>query len=141
MAIQEEEDLYQHPDADPQAREFLALLAAVPWLLKQYLADTLNLLETEGRLAFRSLLMILGLTLCLAALIAGSWLVVVVLAVYWAVMAGIAPWVIILTVVAVHILVFAGLAQQIISLARFLFFPNSRRALARLLTRPRPPTP
>lgn len=140
MSTQEEEELYEQSAADPQAREFLALLAGMPWLLRQYFADSLNLLETEGRLAFRSLVMVIGLTLFLIAMIAGSWMALVLVAVYWAVTEGVAPWLIIVTVIGVHVLLFAGVIQQILSLARFLLFPNSRRALANLATRPRPPT-
>ncbi|MCW8195862.1 hypothetical protein F6455_13790 [Proteobacteria bacterium 005FR1] len=140
MTTPEEEELYQQPGPDPQAQEFLALLAGMPWLLRQYFADSLNLLETEGRLAFRSLVMVIGLTLFLIAMIAGSWMALVLVAVYWAVTEGVALWLIVLTVIGVHIVLVAGVIQQILSLARFLLFPNSRRALANLATGPRPAT-
>lgn len=136
MAIQEEDDLYRQPGRDPLAKEFLALLAALPWLLRQCFTDAVKLLETEARLAFRSLLMVVGLTFCLATLIAGGWMTIVALGVYWAVTAGVALWLIILSVLALHLLIVIGLARQIVSLARFLCFPNSRRALNGLLSRP-----
>jgi hypothetical protein len=137
MTTPEEEELYQQSAADPQAREFLALLAGMPWLLRQYFADTLILLKTEGRLAFRSLIMVIGLTLFLIAMIAGSWMALVLVAVYWAASEGVDLWLIVLAVIGVHIVLVAGVLQQILSLARFLLFPNSRRALANLAAGPR----
>lgn len=133
MTTQEQEEAYQQQStSDPQSREFLTFLAAIPWLLQQYLADGLGLLETEARLALRSLVMVVALTLCLAGVIAGAWLLVLGSAIYWAVEAEIPGWGIATAIILLHILVFVALAQQLKVLTRYLFFPNSRRALGRI---------
>jgi hypothetical protein len=141
MSTREGSEAQQQPSAptDPQTHTLLDLLAATPWLLKQVFADSINLLETEGRLALRSLLLIVVLTLCLTGLIAGSWLVLIALVVYTAVETGVPAWGIASGILVLHILAFAGVAQQMKTLARYLFFPNSRRAFRTLLSRDQPP--
>ncbi|MGQ9426793.1 hypothetical protein ACXYTJ_13030 [Gilvimarinus sp. F26214L] len=131
MAVAEEAPQPSEPGSPPPP-ELADLLADLPWLLKQMLADGVELLETDGRLALRSLLLIAALTLCLAGLIAGSWVVLVALCVYGAVEAGVPGWGIVLGVLVLHALAFAVLAQQMRALARYAFFPNSRRAVADL---------
>lgn len=141
MSIQEEEELSRQQSAgEPGAQEVLTLLAAVPWLLQQYFADSVSLLKTESRLALRSLMIVAALTLCLAGLIAGAWLVLIILAAYGAAEAGVPSWGIAIAVILLHILVFAGLLQQTRALARYLLFPNSRRALLALISRDHRPS-
>lgn len=139
MSSQEQDESFQPPpSSDPEGEEFQQLLSLLPALLKQYLAEGLALVETEARLAVRSLVLIVALIFCLAGLIAGAWLVFVVLAAYAALEAGMPGWGVTLGVIVVHILAFAGLAQQMKALARYLAFPNSRRAVANLLSREPP---
>lgn len=140
MSVSDEsETLHQEPEAEAQTQEFLMLLAGVPWLLKQYFADSINLLETEGRLALRSVLMLAALTLFLAGLIAGIWLVLVGYLGYVAFENGMPAWGIALSLLGLHLLALVAVAAQVKALARYLFFPNSRRAFAALVSRERPP--
>lgn len=118
-----------------ESQAFLSLVSTVPWLLKQYFADSVNLLQTEGRLALRSLVMIAALTLCFSGLIAGTWLVLIALAVYTAAEGGVPTWGIALGVIVLHLLAFVALAVQMKILSRYLFFPHSRRALGMLASR------
>lgn len=140
MSVSEDSDpLHAEPEAQAQTQDFLTLLAGVPWLLRQYFADSVNLLETEARLALRSLLMLAALTFCLSGLIAGSWLVLVAFLAYVAFENGMPPWGIVLSLLGLHILAFVAVAVQMKALARYLFFPNSRRAFTALVSRERPP--
>lgn len=141
MSTPQEDEAYQQQSAsDPGRHDLVALLAALPWLLTRYCADSIKLLETEGRIALRSLVMIAALALCLAGVIAGGWLILVVLAVYLALDAGISPWAIAAAAVLLHIVVFAALVQQVKTLSRYLLFPNSRRAVIGLIS-PEPISP
>lgn len=108
------------------------------WLLRQCWADAANLLALEGRIAVRSLLFLVALIFCLAGLLAGAWLVLVLFLVYGAASINTPTWAIVLGVILLHILAFAGLARQMLSLARLLSFPRSRQAAADLMARPSP---
>lgn len=135
----EREPIHEEAGGDAETREFLTLLAGLPWLLRQYFADSVNLLETEGRLAVRSLLMLLGLTLLLAGLVAGAWLVLVAFLVWLAAENGLAPWAIGVGLLVLHVLAVAAVVAQMKVLARYLFFPNSRRAFTTLISREQSP--
>lgn len=131
----------EHPESEPlpgtppeSGDEDLArTVDELGWLFRQCWADAVNLLSLEGRVALRSLLLLLALVFCLAGFLAGAWLVLVLFIVYCATTINAPVWAIALGVVLLHLLAFAGLAQQMLALTRLLSFPRSRQAAADLL--------
>lgn len=134
MSTPQENEAYQSQSVSgPDPQEAVALFAALPWILKHYYVDSIELLETEGRLARRSLAIVAVLTLCLAATITAGWLAAVALAAYLALAAGVPFWAVAAVVILLHIILVAVLAQKLKSLSRYLLFPHSRRALVELI--------
>lgn len=120
-----------------EAFDAAASLEEIAWRLRQCWADAVNILALESRTALHSLFLLAVLIFCLAGVLAGAWLVLMLMLIYGATALGIPVWGIIIAVLVLHLLVFAGLAQQLLALARLLSFPRSRQAAAELLNPPR----
>lgn len=136
-AINQAEGEPQESPADPAGDPDLATtLEELSWRFRQCWADAANILALEGRIALHSLLLLVVLIFCLAGVLAGAWLVLMLMLIYGAAALNVPVWGIALGVIVLHLLVFAGLAQQLRALARLLSFPRSRQAAAELLSPP-----